>query len=107
MAYKFGFNNGSMPSFDLKNSGVDAEMSVGRVECKNAVGAIEKGKVQLGRVCMVASMERGGCVDGVRMSFVRAMSNGARMIPAMPAAETATAKEASGDDDDSTSSPPA
>lgn len=50
MAYRFGVSNGSMPSFDRKKRGVDAEISVGRVECKNAVGAIEKGRVQLGKV---------------------------------------------------------
>lgn len=56
---------------------------------------------------MVASIERGGCVEGVRMSFVRAISRGASIIPAIPAAETATVREASGDGDDITSRPPA
>ena len=51
--------------------------------------------------------DRGGCVDGVRMSFVRAISRGARRIPAMPAAETATRSEASGEGEESMSSPPA
>lgn len=51
-------------------------------------------------------MERGGCVEGVRMSFVRAMSRGARTMPAIPAAETATAKEDSGEGEQSISRPP-
>lgn len=41
------------------------------------------------------------------MSFVRAISKGVRIIPAIPAAETATVKDTSGDGDDSTSRPPA
>ena len=41
------------------------------------------------------------------MSFVRAVSSGARRMPAMPAAETATKSEASGEGEFSTSSPPA
>lgn len=51
------------------------------------------GNVHVGNVLIVAMMERGGCVEGVRINFVRAMSRGARTIPAIPAAETATAKE--------------
>lgn len=49
MAYILGVSNGSMLMFDRRNRGVDAEISVGKVECKNAAGAIEKGKVQLCR----------------------------------------------------------
>lgn len=41
------------------------------------------------------------------MSFVRAISRGARIMPAIPAAETATDNDANGDGDDRTSSPPA
>ena len=52
-------------------------------------------------------IDRGGCVDGVKISFVRAISRGARRIPVMPAAETATRSEASGEGEESTSSPPA
>lgn len=50
---------------------------------------------------------RGGWVEGVSMSFVRAISRGASITPAIPAAETATAREESGDGEESMSSPPA
>lgn len=99
--------SGSIPSFERRKRGVDADISVGRVEWMIAVGASEKGRVQLGRVWMVAMMERGGWVEGVRMSFVRAMSRGARIMPAIPAAETETAREVSGDGEERMSSPPA
>ena len=95
-----------MPSFDRKKRGVDAEIRVGRVECRMVVGAIENGNVQLGRVLRVAIMDRGGWVDGVRISFVRAMSIGARMTPATPAADMATPSEARGDGEDRMSRPP-
>ncbi len=101
-----GVTNGSMPSFDRNNSGVDAEINVGKVEWSSAVGAIENGNVQLGKVLRVASIDRGGCVEGVKMSFVRAISRGARMMPATPAAETATASEPRGDGEESMSRPP-
>ena len=41
------------------------------------------------------------------MIFVLAMSNGARIEPAIPAAETAIARETNGDGDARTSRPPA
>lgn len=41
------------------------------------------------------------------MIFVLAMSNGARIEPAIPAAETAIAREMNGDGDERTSRPPA
>lgn len=82
-------------------------MSVGIVEFSIAAGAIENGNVQLGSVFKVASIDLGGCVEGVMISFVRAMSRGASMMPAKPAAETATAIDANGDGDDNTSRPPA
>ena len=41
------------------------------------------------------------------MSLVRTISRGARAIPAMPAEDTATNKEANGEGDDNISSPPA
>ena len=104
--YRFGVMRGSMPIFDLRNNGADAEMNVGRVECISAVGAREKGSVQLGSVLILAMMERGGCVEGVSMCFVRAISRGASIVPAMPAADTATASEARGDGDERMSSPP-
>ena len=86
---------------------MDVDIKVGRVECNIAVGAIENGNVQLVKFLRVVSIDLGGWVEGVSMSFVRAISRGARMIPAMPAAETATVKEASGECEDSTSRPPA
>ena len=70
-------------------------------------GAIENGSAQDGRDFKVAIIDRGGWVDGVSITFVLAISSGARMTPAIPAAETATASEASGDEDESTSRPPA
>ena len=70
-------------------------------------GAIEKGKVQDGRDFKVEIMERGGWVEGVSIIFVLATSRGARITPAMPAADTATAREASGDEDERMSRPPA
>lgn len=97
---------GSIPSLALRNSGVEAEMKVGSVACRIAVGAKENGSVHVGNVLIVAMMERGGCVEGVRISFVRAMSRGARTIPAIPAAETATAKEDSGEGEQRMSRPP-
>ena len=96
-----------MLNFDLKNRGVDAETKVGRVDCRIAIGAIENGSVQLGSVWRVPKIDRGGCVDGVRIIFVRAISRGERRIPVMPAAETATRSEASGEGEESMSSPPA
>lgn len=101
-----GVTNGSMPSFDLNNRGVDAEINVGKMEWSNAVGAMDKGNVQLGNVLRVANIDRGGCVEGVSINFVRAISRGARIIPATPAAETATAREPRGDGEESMSRPP-
>ena len=96
-----------MPSLERRNKGIEAEISVGIEEFSIAAGAIEKGKVQPGSVFKVASIDLGGCVEGVRMSFVRAMSRGASITPAKPAAETATASEANGEGEDSISRPPA
>ena len=107
MVYIFGVSKGSMPIFDLSNRGVETDIRVGSVECRIAVGAIQNGSVQLGSVWRVAITDLGGWVEGVRMSFVRAISRGARMIPATPAAETATAREESGDGEESISRPPA
>lgn len=86
---------------------MDADIKVGSVECSSVAGAIENGTVQFGRVLRVASIDRGGCVDGVRRSFVRAISIGARMMLAMPAADTASVKDAKGEGEDSISRPPA
>jgi len=106
IAYMAGVMYGSMPSFDLKNKGVDAEIRVGNVEWRSTVGAMENGNVQLGNVLRVASIDRGGCVEGVRINFVRAISRGARMMPATAAAEMATASEPRGDGEESMSRPP-
>ena len=72
-----------------------------------ADGAIESGSIHVGRLFNVAMMERGGWVEGVRMSFVRAMSSGASRMPATPAAETDIKREAIGEDDDKMLRPPA
>lgn len=72
-----------------------------------ADGAIESGNSHVGRLFNVAMMERGGCVEGVRMSLVRAMSRGARRMPATPAAETDIKREAIGEGDDNMLRPPA
>ena len=106
MAYKAGVSTGSIPILDLRRRGVDPYIRVGNVECRIATGAIENGKVHEGRDFKVDIRDRGGWVEGVRMSFVRAMSTGARTIPAIPAAETATRREATGDDEEDTSRPP-
>lgn len=82
-------------------------MKVGRVVYKTVTGAMDNGNVQEGRDLRVDIIDRGGCVEGVRISFVRAISRGARRIPAMLAAETVTAREMSGDGEDRISSPPA
>ena len=100
-------SSGSTPSLFRRTRGVDADISVGSVECKIAVGAIENGRIHVGRLFKVAIIERGGWVEGVRMSFVRAMSRGASMMPARPAAETETKREAMGEGDDNMSRPPA
>ena len=107
MAYMFGVSIGSMPIFDLKNKGVDAEIRVGRVECKTATGAIENGNVQLGSVWRVAIIDRGGCEEGVSISLVRAVSRGVRIMPATPAAETARTSDDNGEGEESISRPPA
>lgn len=106
MEYILGVSTGSMPSLERRNNGVEAEISVGIVEFRIATGATEKGSVQPGKVFKVASIDRGGCVEGVRMSFVRAISRGASIMPAKPADETATASEAKGDGEDKISRPP-
>ena len=106
IAYMVGVISGSIPNFARRNRGVDADINVGSVECRTAVGAIENGNVQLGRLLRVAKIDRGGWVEGVRISLVRAMSKGARMIPAIPAADTATVKDARGDGEDNKSRPP-
>ncbi|KAL8798112.1 MAG: hypothetical protein Q9182_006939 [Xanthomendoza sp. 2 TL-2023] len=82
-------------------------MKVGSVECSKVTGAIDHGNVQEEREFKVGTTDLGGCVEGVSMSLVLAMSSGARRIPAMPAADTAIAREAMGAGDESISRPPA
>lgn len=96
-----------MLNFERRNSGSDVDSRVGSVEYRKVTGAIDHGTVHDDRVFRVDKMDRGGCVEGVSMSFVRAISRGANNIPAMLAAETATASEAIGDGDDRISRPPA
>ncbi len=98
---------GSIPSFERRKRGKEAERRVGRVEWRSVTGAIAQGRVQEDRDWRVESMERGGCVDGVRMSWVRAMSRGARSMPVTPAADMATAREVRGEGDARMSRPPA
>lgn len=65
------------------------------------------GRVQLGKDLRVASMDLGGCVEGVTINFVRAISSGASNVPATPAALTATIKLEIGESEFKISSPPA
>ena len=81
---------------DLRNKGKEADVSVGRVECKNVTGAMETGIVQDERDFKVDQTDRGGCVEGVSISLIRAISSGARIAPAILAAKTAIAREARG-----------
>lgn len=107
IAYNVGVIKGSTPNFDRKKRGKDADIRVGSVECKNVTGAMENGRVHDGRDCKVESNERGGCVEGVRMSFVLAISRGARSTPVIPAADTAMAKDVKGEGEARISRPPA
>lgn len=70
-------------------------------------GAIERGNDQDGKEFKVESIDRGGCVEGVSMIFVLAISKGARIEPAIPAAETAIAREVNGREEERMSRPPA
>ena len=65
------------------------------------------GNVHEERDLKVDMIDLGGCVEGVSISFVRAISRGASMIPAILAAATATAKEAIGTGEERMSKPPA
>lgn len=92
--------------FERRNSGRDVSKRVGSVECRIVTGAIDHGSVHEDRELSVDMIDLGGCVDGVSMSFVRAISRGANIMPAILAAETATASEAKGAGDDRISRPP-
>lgn len=79
---------------------------VGSVEYNNVIGAREKGRVQPGSDCRVGMSERGGCVEGVRIRYVRAMSSGARRRDARAEAVTETSREERGEGDERMSRPP-
>ena len=96
-----------MRSFERRNSGSDVEIKVGRVECKNVTGAIDHGNVHERSEFRVDMTDLGGCVEGVSMSFVLAMSRGASIMPATLAAKTATASDDIGAGEDRISRPPA
>ena len=67
---------------------------------------MEKGRIQEGRDCRVGTRDLGGCVEGVSINFVRAISKGASRMPAMPAAPTAANRLAKGDGEERMSRPP-
>lgn len=96
-----------MLNFERRKRGKDVDSKVGSVEWKNVTGASAHGRVHEESDWRVERIERGGWVEGVSMSWVRAMSRGARSMPAMPAAETATAREVNGEGEARMSSPPA
>lgn len=104
--YRFGFRTGSTPIFDRKINGVDVDIKVGIIAFRAVTGAMESGRVQELIDLSVDRMDRGGCVDGVNMSLVLAISSGARAIPVIAAAETTTASEVRGEGEDRISSPP-
>lgn len=95
-----------MDNRERRNSGVAAVIRVGIVECRNVIGAIEDGTIQEGNACSDFSRERGGCVEGVSINLVLAISSGASRRPAIPAALTAAAKLVKGDGEERTSRPP-
>ena len=94
--YVFGVRTGSTPSRDRRKSGADVVMKVGTMLCRSVIDAIDGGRANRLRECKFLRSERGDCVVGVKMSFVRMMSSGARRTPAKPAAATATPSEARG-----------
>ena len=97
---------GSTLSRERRKSGADVVMKVGKVLCSSVIAAIDGGRVNMLRERRFLRKERGGCVEGVRMSFVRMMSSGARTTPAIPAAATATPSDARGYGESTISSPP-
>lgn len=105
--YRFGFSTGSTPSLDRRNKGVEADINVGITALRIVIGAIANGRVQEFKDLRTERMDRGGCVEGVSINFVRAVSKGARTIPAIPAADTTTARDVRGEGDDRISTPPA
>lgn len=98
---------GSTPKFERRNRGRDISHKVGSVECRIVVGAMDHGSVHEDKELRVGKIDLGGCVEGVSMSLVLAMSRGDRIMPARPAADTATARVAMGAGEESISRPPA
>ena len=95
---------GSMPNLDRRMRGVEVEMSVGRIEWRNVAGTIETGNIHEPRDRIVAKIDRGTSAAAVSNNFVLVMSNGARIRPAIPEADTETRRESHGDGEDMTSS---
>ena len=93
-----------MPRRVRRITGVEAETKVGRVECKNVMGAMEVGRIHEPRDRIVGRIERGACAVGVKSSFILAMSSGARINPAIPEAETETRRVRKGEGEEMTSS---
>ena len=81
-------------------------MKEGITEWSSVIGAILIGNIHELKEIKAENADRGGWVDGVRMSLVRAVSSGERMMLAIPADETATASEIAGDAEDNISNPP-
>ena len=97
---------GSRPRFRRRKRGRDVVIKEGMIAWSNTTGAMLIGTVHELKDVRAENTDRGGCVEGVRIILVRAMSSGERMILAMPAAETATASDIPGDSEGNISYPP-
>ena len=62
-------------------------------------GAMEEGIIHDGSVFNIGMRERGGCVDGVRMSTVRARSMGARRMAESADAAREEARDSRGEEE--------
>ena len=102
--YAVGVVSGSIPNRDRRTRGVEANINVGRIECRKVTGAIDSGSTHEPIDLIVGRIERGPFVEGVNSSFVLAISSGARANPAIPAAETETSRESRGDGEENKSS---
>jgi hypothetical protein len=85
--------------FERRKIGVEVAINVGRMEWRIVAGAMDEGTIHDLSERNVGIIERGGCVLGVRMIFVRAISIGASTRPAMPEAATAATMERNGDEE--------